>query len=230
MSLAREAHVAAAFDRTHDRFKPVVAASDARLHALRRALGPLEGRLILDLGCGKGRFARSLQDPGAHVLGVDLSAEMLAAARGLPRARATARRLPFANSSFDRVFAVEVLQHIHDVNAVLDEARRILKPGGMLVLIDRNAAALDRKRPWLPSLIVKAIDERRGLWMYPADGPVRERWFLARRLANRLAKRFTHVTFEYLVPDRPAAPWIHRHVPRSRPFVLWTARVPGGES
>ena len=48
------------------------------------ALEPLVGKRILDLGCGKGRFARALQGLGAQVVGLDLSAAMLAEATGVP--------------------------------------------------------------------------------------------------------------------------------------------------
>ncbi len=53
----------------------------------------------------------------------------------------------------------------------------------------QECGALDARRPWLPSLVVKRIDERRGLWMYPAGGPVRERWFRPEALKRRGSDR-----------------------------------------
>ena len=53
----------------------------------------------------------------------------------------------------------------------------MLRPSGFLLIIDKNIASLSAQRPWIPSIAVKRIDEYRGRWMYPAGGPVRERWF-----------------------------------------------------
>ena len=73
-----EATVAGRFDSLTGRFKADVAADDARLLAIVERLSPLAGRLILDVGCGKGRFARRLGERGAQVIGLDASAGMLA--------------------------------------------------------------------------------------------------------------------------------------------------------
>src|SRR5262249_42315800 len=150
-----------------------------RLRSVWAALALPPGRRVLDLGCGKGRFAAHLRARGLEVVGLDLSAAMLTKGGDWPRVLGSARRLPLASASFDGLIAVEVLQHVHpgQLDGVLAEARRVLRPGGVLAIVDRNAAALDARRPWLPALAVKWIDERRGLWMYPPDGPAREHWF-----------------------------------------------------
>ncbi|MDR3636729.1 MAG: methyltransferase domain-containing protein [Isosphaeraceae bacterium] len=224
-----EAEVGARFDRLQGRFKESVDREDFRLRALREVLGPLEGRRILDLGCGKGRFGRRLADGGAAVVGLDLSAAMLASASGLPRVRGSARRLPLASGVFDAVIAVEVFEHLPGLDDVLAEARRVLRPGGLLAVIDKNAAALNAQRPWLPALLVKAIDERRGRWMYPHGGPVRERWFRPGALVRRLGTAaFTEVDVTFLLGPRESDRRIFRSVPRARLLALWTARVPGG--
>ena len=80
----------------------------------RRASSRCDGRRVLDLGCGKGRFATRLAESGAEVVGIDLSAAMLAEAKGLARVRGSARRLPFASATFDAVVAVEVFEHLAD--------------------------------------------------------------------------------------------------------------------
>ena len=76
------------------RFKPEVRHDDVRLSAIVAGLGPVRGLRILDLGCGKGRFAASPGGPGAEVIGLDLSAAMLAGGRGPGSRPASARRLP----------------------------------------------------------------------------------------------------------------------------------------
>ncbi|MFO0910936.1 MAG: class I SAM-dependent methyltransferase [Isosphaeraceae bacterium] len=223
-----ESYVAGRFDALHHRFKPAVSRNDVRLQALLDRLGPLEGLRVLDLGCGKGRFAVRLEAMGAQVVGVDLSHAMLSQAAPLPRLRASARRLPFGDASFDAVVAVEVFEHLEALGPVIAEVRRVLRPGGRLAVIDKNAGSFNSRRPWLPNLVVKWIDEQRGLWMYPAHGPVRERWIWPRALRRRLGERFEDVTTDFLLSaDEPRL--LFHAVAGVRRMVLWTARVPGGD-
>jgi len=219
---AHDAEVAARFDAAEGRFKGAVGADDVRLRAVVRALGPIRGARILDLGCGKGRFAAHLVAAGASVVGLDLSPAMLGRAEGVDRVLASARRLPFAGSTFDAVIAIEVLEHVGDVGPVLLEARRVLRPGGRLAIVDKNALALDARRPWLPSLVVKRIDEHRGRWMYPSGGPVRERWFLPSRLRDRLRLDFDDVRVEPLLRPEERHP-VFRLAPAARLMTLWAA-------
>jgi SAM-dependent methyltransferase len=227
-SIDHDAFVTARFDESEARFKGEVGPEDVRLLAVVNALGPLVGRRVLDLGCGKGRFAAHLARLGAEVVGLDLSAAMLARAAGLDRVRASARRLPFADGVFDAVVAIEVIEHVGAVDAVLDEARRVLRPGGRLAIVDKNVGALDARRPWLPSVVVKWIDERRGRWMYPHGGPVVERWFRPRGLRDRLRRDFDDVRVAYLLRPEEAPRLVFRAVPAARLMVLWSARVAAG--
>ena len=194
------------------------------------ALGDVQGARILDLGCGKGRFARRLRDLGSEVVGLDPSAGMLAHAGGLSRVMGSATRLPFPPRRFDAIVAVEVFEHLHapGLDAALGECLRVLRPGGLLAIVDKNVYALDPLRPWLPRLAVKRLDERRGLWMYPVGGPVRERWFRPGGLSRRLAERFEGVRVEFPISPEESAWAVFRRVPRLRAMALWTARAPGG--
>lgn len=238
-----ERAVRSAFDALRDRFRDAIDPDDFRLRAMLEALGDLDlrGRRVLDLGCGKGRFARRLAERGARVVGCDPSAGMLRAAVGIPRARAHARRLPFANDAFDAIVAVEVFEHLEpDARvAALAECRRALVPGGRLLILDKNARALNVDRPWLPAILVKRIDEKRGRGMYPEGGPFRERWFHPRAFARALSQagpdgvpRFVDVRIDHPLSPREAARAIFRNHPRVRLFVLWSARKPenGGAS
>jgi SAM-dependent methyltransferase len=110
--------------------------SDARL------LGELVGRRVLEVGCGSAPCARWLADQGARVVGVDLSAGMLRyavqAARetgiSVPLVQADAARLPFADSSFDLACsAFGAVPFVADSAAVMREAARVLRPGGLWV-------------------------------------------------------------------------------------------------
>lgn len=232
MIAVHEACAGARFDALAGRFKPTVAADDPRLVAVARRLLPLEGRRVLDLGCGKGRFGRALVARGARVVGLDLSAAMLRSAEGLERVRGSARRLPFDSGAFDRVVAVEVFEHLPPAawDRTLAEIRRVLAPGGVLAIVDKNAAACDPNRPWLPGVVVKWIDERRGLFMYQPGDPARERWFWPRAFTRRLSRRFIHARAEYLITGEEAGRFPFERFPGTRRFVLWSAVRPGGGS
>jgi ubiquinone/menaquinone biosynthesis C-methylase UbiE len=228
MTLQHDAIVRMRFDTLEARFKNSVDAADFRLGALKSALGPLAGRRLLDLGCGKGRFAKHLQHAGAEVIGLDPSSAMILRAKELARVRATARRLPLATSSFHAVFAVEVFEHIARIDEVLAEIHRILRPGGTVAIIDKNAASLNAKRPWMPNVAIKWIDERRGRWMYPPDSPVRERWFWPGSFRQRVAQWFDDVETKHLLSPAESDRMIFRALSVARLMTLWTARKPGG--
>jgi len=113
---------------------------------------------ILDAGCGTGRNVVELEKLGRTV-GVDVSAVPLglAARRGLTRlAQASIGALPFADRTFDVVTSFDVLCHgaVTDEGAALRELRRVLRPGGWLLL---HLPAY----PWLQSAHDRAVDNVR---------------------------------------------------------------------
>jgi 2-polyprenyl-6-hydroxyphenyl methylase/3-demethylubiquinone-9 3-methyltransferase len=92
---------------------------------------------VLDLGCGDGGLAARLAAAGAEVTGLDPSREALARARKAhPDLKLAAPgpggTLPFADSSFDAVVCMNVLQHVADTQLLLSEMRRVLVPAGHL--------------------------------------------------------------------------------------------------
>lgn len=103
---------------------------------------------VLDDGCGNGVFLDHLEGrnfPIDRYVGVDISRGMLGHARrrlgDRPSAavlRADATRLPFADATFDVVYARGLLHHLNDPGAGAREAARVLKPGGSLVTLDPN--------------------------------------------------------------------------------------------
>jgi ubiquinone/menaquinone biosynthesis C-methylase UbiE/DNA-binding transcriptional ArsR family regulator len=112
--------------------------------ALLDLVGPSVGRL-LDIGTGTGRLLELLGPRAERAVGIDASRAMLALARSrLARAdlgHCTVRladmyRLPMADATFDVVTAQMVLHHAEDPAGVLAEAARVLRPGGLLVIVD----------------------------------------------------------------------------------------------
>jgi len=112
-------------------------------------LGLQPGQRVLDLGCGEGRHVISLAcERGIDAVGIDLGFKDLQAAHSKMAdcaafkaddsrfliAQADGLVLPFADGSFDCVICSEVLEHIPDWESMLQEAKRVLKPGGMLAV------------------------------------------------------------------------------------------------
>lgn len=93
------------------------------------------GERILDLGCGDGQLSARIVAAGASVMGVDASPEMVAAARarGIDVVEGSAESLPCLDSSFDAVFSNAALHWVRGQDAMMDEVRRVLKPGGRFV-------------------------------------------------------------------------------------------------
>ena len=109
------------------------------------------GKAVLDLGCAGGFMAEALDDRGASVTGIDPAEAAIAAARAHARARDRAiaydigvgEALPLGDGRFDAVVCVDVLEHVQDLNRVLAEVARVLRPGGVFLFdtINRNPLA-----------------------------------------------------------------------------------------
>jgi len=108
--------------------------------AMLELAGNVAGRRILDAGCGSGPLSAALRDRGAVVTGVDASAGMLAQARRRLgddadlRVHDLADPLPFLDKAFDDVVASLVLHYLQDWGPTLAELRRVLTPGGRLIV------------------------------------------------------------------------------------------------
>lgn len=95
---------------------------------------------VLDLGCGRGGVVELIWRDVALAAGVDPDAPSLNEHRaaGMPVIRATGETLPFADSSFDLVVSVWVLEHLKDPARVMAEVRRVLRPGGHFLFLTPN--------------------------------------------------------------------------------------------
>ena len=99
----------------------------------------LRGRLVLDLGCGTGRFAEVATRWGARVVGVDLSAAAEVAAKNLADRdfiglQADVFTLPFVRASFDSIYSVGVLHHTPNCEQAFRCVPQYLKPGGSIAV------------------------------------------------------------------------------------------------
>jgi ubiquinone/menaquinone biosynthesis C-methylase UbiE len=100
---------------------------------------PRPGEVILDAACGTGRYAEEFHKSGARVFGLDFSKAMLAKAKAKKsgvkyQEHDLTRRLPFSNSSFNKIIIAQAIKHIKDPIALLREFNRCLKPGGIVVI------------------------------------------------------------------------------------------------
>lgn len=106
-----------------------------------RSYVPLEGRWILDVGCGIGTYVRRFRDFTTHSYGIDVSARRLqeAAAKGVANLVAAAgERLPFAEGSFDVIVFNEVIEHVTNDRDSIRDALRVLREGGHIVIYAPN--------------------------------------------------------------------------------------------
>lgn len=109
----------------------------------------LEGyNVSLDIGCGPGIFEKELSDK--EIIGIDRSEDMLQLARWESRTRfvlANAEKLPFKENIFDCVFFVTSLEFINDYKKAIEEAIRVLKKGGKIIvfLLNPESGYFDKK-------------------------------------------------------------------------------------
>lgn len=138
---------------------PDVVALRARSYEL---LAPAPGSTVVDVGCGAGRAVAELAGLGVHAVGVDPDAWMLAAARERWPAgefvEGGAEDLPLADASVHGYRADKVLHLLPEPGRAVAEARRVLAPGGGVVLIgqDWDASMIDSDDPVLTRTIVQA--------------------------------------------------------------------------
>jgi SAM-dependent methyltransferase len=112
---------------------------ERRLRLVQRRVG-LDGKRVLDVGCGIGAYMSQFLRFTPQVYGVDLDQERVCRAREqTPRALvAAAEHLPFREESFDVIFLHEVIEHVKDDSQCVREASRVLRQGGHMVIYAPN--------------------------------------------------------------------------------------------
>jgi ubiquinone/menaquinone biosynthesis C-methylase UbiE len=157
-------------------------------------LGGLAGKRVLDAGCGKGRFARVFQErePEAELWGLDLSEVMLRhVPAGIQTRAGSMTAMPFEDGFFDAAYATESLEHAVEIEKAVSEICRVVKPGGRIAIIDKNAAQWGKLKT-----------------------PEWERWFgreelegLLRRHCRQVSSRFVSY-WEDVAPDGLFLAWL----------------------
>jgi ubiquinone/menaquinone biosynthesis C-methylase UbiE len=157
-------------------------------------LGDLNAKRVLDAGCGKGRFARVLAEryPRASIVGLDLAEAML---RHVPPSigacAGSMTALPFPSGIFDCAYATESLEHAVDIQVAVAEICRVVRPGGRIVIIDKNSRHWGRLKT-----------------------PEWEKWFGRKELEKLLARHCAKVSsrpisyWEDVAPDGLFLAWL----------------------
>lgn len=159
---------------------------------LAQFVGLQAGETVIDIGCGLGGPARVLASEfGCSVTGVDLSPEFVAAARALTEHCGLADRahfeagdalaLPFADNTFQVAWTQHVVMNIRERQRFIDEAARVLKPGGRLAFFDTllgdHLEGLDYPLPWARTSEISFLhDEQDTRGFLARAGLVEERW------------------------------------------------------
>ncbi len=192
--------------------------AEARARLVPPATRP--GALLLDIGCGAGLLAPHLDGRGYAHVGVDLNrlALLQAGEHGVAATRGDVAFLPFPAGVADVVCAGEILEHVHDVPAVVAEACRVLRPGGTLVIDTIAATALAR-------LLVVTVAER-----IPGGAPPGlhdPALFVDRRvLLDECARHGVRLQLRGLRPSLlDMAAWLAQRRPTARMVATWSTAV-----
>jgi ubiquinone/menaquinone biosynthesis C-methylase UbiE len=192
------ARIQSSFDEASRDDEHFPATIDPRIYhvkLIREHLGDLAGKRVLDVGCGKGRFARIFheQEPTAEFWGLDISEEMLRfVPEGIHTRAGSMTELPFDTGFFDAAYATESLEHAVEIDKAIGEICRVVKPGGRIAIIDKNSEHWGR-----------------------LETPEWERWFSRRELERLLSRHCRKVT------SRPISYW--EDVEPDGLFLAWLA-------
>ena len=177
--------------------------------------GDVAGRRILDVGCGAGPLLAALRERGAIVTGVDPSAKMLELARqrlgegaALHQAGLGGGPLPFPDGAFDDVIACLVLHYLEDWKAPLAELRRVLAPGGRLIVAVNHPFVYKLLYPDADYFATREYSEE---YTFNGQSAVLTYWH---RPLHAMTDAFTAAGFRIaVISEPPPAPGAHELFP-----------------
>ncbi|HDY67935.1 MAG TPA: methyltransferase domain-containing protein [Candidatus Scalindua sp.] len=142
-----------AFNQKVNIFSDTIDESDGRIQEILSFFGNLDGKKIIDIGCGKGRFLQILKSKfsNAQLYGLDISEKMLSfCPNEVETICGSMLDVRHPDGYFDYVYCVEALEHALRIENAIKEVVRILKPSGKIVIIDKNIAKLGQLKlePW----------------------------------------------------------------------------------
>jgi ubiquinone/menaquinone biosynthesis C-methylase UbiE len=178
--------IAGDYDRRYDRND-----YDGVRREVAAFVGATPERSVLEVGCGTGHWLREVVQAGGRIVGVDRSWNMLerAIARepGALLVQGRAETLPFSPGSFECVLCINALHHFSDVDVFVAEVRRVLQPGGGILVVGLDPHAGD-DRWWIYDAFPAALEADRQ--RYPATHVIRHALVAAgfRECATRVAQ------------------------------------------
>ena len=153
----------------------------ALIRSVLRYVPPSPGARVIDIGCGTGRYALLLASATkAQIFAADLSREMLKKGRQEDNAQqvswslSDACGMPFADESFDAALLFLVLHVVKDSKTALQEAYRILRPGGYCLIFAHSYSQLDRQTIFRLFPEARKLNKRRMLSLTKLKKLVRE--------------------------------------------------------
>jgi SAM-dependent methyltransferase len=165
MTTADQTRTKATYSLQWNRFRILRPEEDRATFRNRTGLGPkdLAGALVLDAGCGMGRYLRVAAESGARVVGMDLSGAVEAARAltadlpGVSLVRGDLLRPPLREGSFDQIYSIGVLDHTPDPRRAFLQVARLLKPGGRIAIW-----IYPKERPLLEAIVAihRAVSTR----------------------------------------------------------------------
>ena len=142
---AHLSRVTSFIDRKADKFPGEIAETDGRLKAVMSKIRPRD--CIAEIGCGKGRFLKSVQReyPGVKCFGLDISPLLLSQLPPeIETRRGSLEQIPVDDESFDVVFSVEAIEHSANVEAAIEEMVRVTRQGGWIIVVDKERGSWGR--------------------------------------------------------------------------------------
>jgi malonyl-CoA O-methyltransferase len=145
--------IKSSFNKNFGIYPETIEASDGRIQEILNFFGNLDGKKILDVGCGKGRYLRILKSkfPKSKLYGLDFSEGLLNfCPDGVETTAGSILDIRYPDASFDCVYCVETLEHAVRIENAIKELVRVLKPSGKIIIIDKNIAKLGALEiaPW----------------------------------------------------------------------------------